>query len=385
MAGAQCSATVFFDISTVVDDDSETFPETVEDCTLLGLDDDETIPANIHQHKEEELRKRQKLVGGFEDAQLPHLACSSHLSFHSMPDDAMGQSGKRPADEGAPVDLHATLVAALTSFGAARAADLEPIRAHLADHDREIAAQKKTLTEQKTAISDLQKTLDALRAEVKSLSEKSGPTELPNMRGGGTGSAGSSVAPSNQSEEPWAPRSIHVRGFASYGCPSSNKLTKAQCRTIGQELLDIIPPEVRSELQLAAPYVLNHQLTLLVSEGNWDKCRRAKLTVEKAMAENDFKIRGRNLTVGAQTSPARRHLCANLFKATAALKKLQVRDEQLEICHRTLTLCTLPGYQLLGQTCKSTNTWTWSKELLPSLGLQATCFDDNIFGGSDDE
>ena len=193
----------------------------------------------------------------------------------------------------------------------------------------------------------------------------SGPRNL----GLGVGSPTRSAAPSTTaSEGDWVPRTVQIRGFAPYGCPVSDKLTKAQFKPEVANIMAALPREVREGVRATPPFVLNYQITLVVEgQGGWQEVRSAKLAIEKALAEGDVRINGRELRVGTQTSPARKLQLSNLFSALDALKAKGVGEEKVEVCHRTLQIYQVPGYGLVGKSCEGS--WRWEASTVGEMGL----------------
>ena len=149
------------------------------------------------------------------------------------------------------------------------------------------------------------------------------------------------------------------------------KLSRGEYQKTVEGLRAILPAEWKDRLRAGAPYALNHQVLLNVEPGGWSEIRRAKLAVEKALCEAAFKIKGETVKVGIQNSPARRTLCANVFRSVDALRKVGVPDEHMEVCQRTLALHRLPSYDVIGRSAKAADGggWRWTASVIADMGL----------------
>ena len=324
-----------------------------------------------------------------EDAALPGTP-----NFDSMHTGLVGS--KRRADnddpEALPADpVAAALLQALGQYGALRAADLEPMQTRLEQHGRQMEQHDQQISSLQQAMAEIKEELAACRKELADTA-KSAQTSAAAaaaasasatsagdawgrasaVRAGGTGGPPSEMdTGSVASDAPWAPRAIILRGFAPFGCGPEAKISKAEFPSVIEAVMEAIPPEWRPRLQPSPPYALNHQLQLFVEPGGWDSVRRAKLAVEKAFHERDFKIKGKTVRVGVQTSPDRRAQCANVFRAVEVLRQMGVRDNEMELCQRSLVLYKLPSYEVAGRTARPAEGggWRWSDAVLRSMEL----------------
>ena len=101
--------------------------------------------------------------------------------------------------------------------------------------------------------------------------------------------------------------------------------------------------------------------------------------LDKALVESNYRINGKQVKAAVQTSPARRTQCASLFRAVECLRTRQVPDSKLEICHRSLSLFTLPEYDLVGKASPA-GQWTWKDDALRKLGVDPLEFEADVFG-----
>ena len=136
----------------------------------------------------------------------------------------------------------------------------------------------------------------------------------------------------------------------------------------------MVPADTKCKLTARPPYLANHQVTFSVKGGGWDVCAEIRDTLSNAFAASDFKIKGSSATVGVETSPRRKIMLRNLFKAEAFLKAQSIRTE---ICGRSCKLLSEAMVEL-GETKRSQEVWSWNAAACAAAGASIAGWQEHL-------
>lgn len=272
-------------------------------------------------------------------------------------------------------DLAAVLRQVLREEKLAKQESVDKFGAAIEAHDERLSALEESNQELRATLADLRTEIAELRQE------RTAPQPAVVAQAGAPcpASAAPPGVPSAASGLPaggaaWEPRFVHVRGFAPYGCPPAQKLTKEQYGVEGRRLLDALPAALRAQVRLQPPYVLSHQISFLVPVGGLPACRVLADALESVISAQQLKIKGQDIRAGIETSPQRRTLCQNMFGALDRVRA-RGREDRVEVCGRSLKLHVRPDFQLLGHTPPGSTTWSWDPAGLAAIGLTAADLD----------
>ena len=147
-------------------------------------------------------------------------------------------------------DLAVVLRTVLRDEGLAKQESVDKLGAVLQAHEERLSAAGASIREFRTTLADLRAELAGLRLERAGApaTNLAAPEASPSQ-------------PSHTAAAPpagWKPRSVLVRGFAPFGCPPAQKLTKEQYNVESRELLESSPTPIRGLVRLQTPFVLSH-------------------------------------------------------------------------------------------------------------------------------
>lgn len=223
-----------------------------------------------------------------------------------------GESGSDTAsmDE---ATLRAILKSVINDEKLAKADDVAKI------HDK-LEVQETKLAAVESKIQELQKRLEIVEHRAPSAPRASRAST------GGRASTGSS--PGTE----WVPRLVHIKGFAQYGCPSSQKVRKNQLEQIQATLLKQAPRQITEHMVPMAGFALNHQIFFMVFEKDIGTLASQ---LDRWLQYHKFAVLGKQVRATAESHPRRRRACAQWYSLLVELEGLRAQGE-FEPCLRGL-------------------------------------------------
>jgi len=256
--------------------------------------------------------------------------------------------------------------------GLARREDVEKVQQRMAIQDEKIADQDRRIEAMRTTLDDLRQEPAEIRkagvATAAAASAASAPAGGAAARS--TSLAGASTAASSAGGAgEWTPRSVLVRGWAPFGAGPASKLNKAEYKVAGDKLLNFLPLALRAQVSVAAPYVLNHQITMYLREASSDLCHRVREALQDGIERASYTIREVTPRCSVELSPRKRTLVRNMFRGIDRLKAAKVQEAQFDICHRSCQILAIPSYRLVGHTPPGSACWAWDPQGCQELGF----------------
>jgi hypothetical protein len=212
------------------------------------------------------------------------------------------------------------------------------------------------------ALDCIKKELEQLRVQKASIVSAAGA--VANPLAFGTSSTAASTAGGDAGG--WVPRGFIVRGWAPFGCPARQRISREQAKRAIADIVGMLPEMHKAVVRPAEPFATNHQLFFAVP-GGWDACRRVADIVKAKFEERRFTISGSELTVLVETSPTRKTHCKLFYDACRQLQEVGVSEAKLLFCQKGLRIYVADSHELLGYS--KDRSWVWTEQLY-NLGVE---------------
>lgn len=267
--------------------------------------------------------------------------------------------------------LVALLRQAMREEGIARRSDLAELEnrfdSRMSAVTSEWAEKLKSVERAETRIQEVSDKVDtsiaAIGAQISILE-----TRLEQISKSGASSAASTAGPNEWTDRPWGgskrgedskwtPKTIFVRGWAPFGGPTHQKVSREEAMALDSKVRQALGPQER-QLQTMAHYVCNHQIAYKLKEGADGDIYSWKDRI--ASAVQDLEVRGSRLRVGLEQSPQRKMEYQQFSRALELLRSCPGLDGKWEEDGRTLRVYAKQSWQELGRPTPSG--WQWDLE-----------------------
>ena len=165
----------------------------------------------------------------------------------------------------------------------------------------------------------------------------------------------------------WEPRYVFIRGFAPYGCASSDKLTRTQDNENAQQFLDMVPAHLKEFVKLDDPYPLSFQLAFRVTGGR-SRCLVIRDLFTNGIDQHTITIKGKPVKASVEISPDKRVSFKELYGAVERINS-KVDSAKVEVCRRTFTVYELPDDNVIVQLPKGSAEVRRNTEACERLGI----------------
>lgn len=297
---------------------------------------------------------------------------------------------ERERGSGSVPDLAEAMRKAMLALDLPNRKDLEQLatKQDVAEVRGEVAGIKGKCEEQDARIAKLEQAIEEMRKIIRDQQagtnafdvDAAPPGPMAAAAARRTSAGGSAWGPAQpaarrvSNQERFFPTSIIVRGFAPYGCNPGKKLSKVDATTKQDELLDLLPTDLKRNFEKTPAYAVNHQLLLrcLVAEGPVSRqlCERASKAINLSIETGRFTISDAALKCVLEISPERKLLCRNYYAALDWLRTIldPATIDTLQFCNRSLKVYD-QNNNLVGETPVGSVDWMWSERHCTALKM----------------
>lgn len=145
--------------------------------------------------------------------------------------------------------LRAILKSVINDEKLAKSEGVAKIHHKLEEHDSKLNSAEEKLNDMETRFKDVE--------------ENRAPSTPRPLR---TSTGSRSIATTSSPGAEWTPRLIHIKGFAEYGCPSSQKIRKDMLEQTQTTLLRHAPRHITDHMAPMGGFAVNHQISFEVMD-----------------------------------------------------------------------------------------------------------------------
>lgn len=168
----------------------------------------------------------------------------------------------------------------------------------------------------------------------------------------------------------WVPRTIHVRGWAPFGCPTSSKISREEAMRLDGRIREALGPPSR-QLQMVSPYVCNHQVTYRFQTGHFN-IYDLKDLLAAAIRDKHIQVRDCDVRAALEQSAQRKAEYSQYYGALDRLRQEALLADKWIEDGRALRIYAANSWQELGKPSECG--WVWNPAAFADAGLPRPAF-----------